>query len=425
MCTIEMSAPAPEPSPFAGGLLRRGMGLLGLRRNVAVLLGMLILAGMGEKLYQRFLPKYLVALGGGPLAVGLFGFLDNALGALYALPGGRLTDRLGHRRALILFASMNLIGCALLALPYWPTVLVAMLFCSAWSQLSLPATFSLVAAELPPTKRVMGLAVQAIIRRVPMALGPVAGGAIFHIVGIRAGMLWAVAAAAILTLAAVLLQAWLSRPESKPENLAPQPGISALWRSFCPQLRLMLLSDIFIRFCEQIPNAFVILWVTERLGRSDFEFGLLTAIEMATAAALYVPVALWADSRVRAAQGTSAVAAVMERRPFVIATFMFFTAFPVALYYAAGWWSLVAAFVVRGLKEFGEPTRKAMIVDLAGDGVKASTVGLYYMIRDLTVSVAALAGYRLWVVSPDLNLWSAFACGVTGTIMYWVLSRRV
>jgi hypothetical protein len=409
--------PDPAPAP----LWRRGAAALGLRRNVIVLLAMLTLVGMGEKLYQRFLPKYLVALGGGPLAVGLFGFLDNALGALFALPGGRLTDRLGHRRALFLFASMNLIGCALLALPYWPTVLVAMLFCSAWSQLSLPATFSLVAAELPPAKRVMGLAVQAIIRRVPMALGPVAGGAIFQAVGIRAGMLWAVASAVVLTLAAVALQAWLSRPQEEKPSANDQPGLRELWRSFRPQLRLLLVSDILIRFCEQIPHAFVILWVTERLGRSDFEFGLLTAIEMATAAALYVPVALWADSRVRAAGGA---AAVMERRPFVLATFMFFTAFPVALYYAAGWWGLVGAFVVRGLKEFGEPTRKAMIVDLARDGIKASTVGLYYTVRDLTVSVAALVGYRLWVIAPGLNLWAAFACGVAGTAVYWILSRR-
>jgi hypothetical protein len=419
-------------APHGNAPLTRWAHAFALRRSVVLLLAMLGLVGMGEKLFLRFLPVYLKDLGAGALVIGLYGFLENGLGALYALPGGYLTDRLGHRRSLLLFAGLNLAGYALLAVQSWPVALVAVLFSSAWTNLSLPATFSLVGEQLPQGKRVMGLAVQAIIRRIPLGLGPVIGGAIFEAHGIRGGMRIALAIAAALTLAAVLMQWRLAGPDGRAaphERLEPR----ALLRSLHPDLRALLVSDILIRFCEQIPYAFVVLWVVDRMGRSLQEFGWLTAIEMGTAASLYIPVALWVDSLSRRAHaappsGTS-VPPVMdppaaapdlatERKPFVLATFVLFTAFPVALWLAHGWWGLVGAFVVRGFKEFGEPARKATIVDLAAPGAKARTVGLYYAIRDGIVAFAALLGGWLWRIDPDANLAAAFACGMIGTIVY-------
>jgi len=37
----------------------------------------------------------------------------------------------------------------------------------------------------------------------------------------------------------------------------------------------------------------------------------------------------------------------------------------------------MVAFIVRGLKEFGEPTREALIMDLAPEEAKARTFGTY------------------------------------------------
>lgn len=418
-----MSGAPTEKPPAQDTLLTRGAGALGLRRNVVLLLGMIVLIGLGERMWQRFLPMYLVELGAGPLAVGLCGFMENALSAGYALVGGYATDRLGHRRSLVIFAAMNLVGYAMLAVHSWPVALGSMFFSYAWTRLALPAMFSLVGAELPKNKRVMGLAVQGIINRIPHAAGPVIGGAVFAAMGVVAGMPYILALAAGLTILAVWIQlrhSSASPPAAGHEELHPLD----LWRAFRPELRRLLVSDILIRFCEQIPYAFVVLWVTERLRRSTLEFGWLTAIEMSTAAALYIPVALWADRRGDASEAAGrGHQPVTERRPFVITTFVFFTAFPVALYFTAGWWGLVGAFVVRGLKEFGEPSRKAMIVDLAREGMKARTIGLYYLLRDSITALAALAGGALWKIDPALNLWTAAGFGVLGTIVYAVASR--
>jgi MFS family permease len=111
------------------------------------------------------------------------------------------------------------------------------------------------------------------------------------------------------------------------------------------------------------------------------------------------------------------------KKPFVLATFVFFTLFPLALLYSRSFGWLVAAFVLRGLKEFGEPTRKALIMDLAPDHCKAGMFGLYYLIRDVFVSLAAFGGAFLWQASPRANLITAFAFGAVGTLGFAVFGR--
>ena len=66
---------------------------LGLNRNTVGVLFMVILVGMGEKMAERFLPIYLLALGGGALSIGFLNGMDNLLSALYSFPTGRRRDR--------------------------------------------------------------------------------------------------------------------------------------------------------------------------------------------------------------------------------------------------------------------------------------------------------------------------------------------
>jgi MFS family permease len=89
---------------------------LALRRNTTLLLGALVLAGTGERLWLGFAPKYLETLGATVLVIGRFDALQTMLGAVYAYPGGWLTDRWGQRRSLLLFNVLspqaNFLGAA-------------------------------------------------------------------------------------------------------------------------------------------------------------------------------------------------------------------------------------------------------------------------------------------------------------------------
>ena len=135
---------------------------------------------------------------------------------------------------------------------------------------------------------------------------------------------------------------------------------------------------------------------------SAVQFGILTSVEMATAMLVYIPVAYLADKS--------------TKKPFVAITFAFFTFFPLALVFCRSFEWLLFAFILRGLKEFGEPTRKSLIMDLAPENCKAGMFGLYYLLRDIFVSAAAFGGALLWQISPSTNFMVAFCFGVAGTL---------
>src|ERR1041385_5868980 len=89
---------------------------LALKRNTSLLLGTLVLALIGERLWLGFAPKYLETLGAGVFVIGLFDALQTLLGALYAYPGGWLTDRWGQRTSLLFFNALSLVGYGLVLL---------------------------------------------------------------------------------------------------------------------------------------------------------------------------------------------------------------------------------------------------------------------------------------------------------------------
>jgi MFS family permease len=383
---------------------------LGLKKSIAALLSMVILVGLGEKMAERFLPLYLVALGGGVLSVGLLNGLDNLLSALYSYPGGYASDRLGYKRALILFNLIAMLGYVVVILfPYWQAVIIGSIFFLSWSAISLPATMDMVATVLPRHKQTMGVSVNALVRRIPMALGPLLGGSLIGLFGEKDGVRLAFIAALFLAAVSLILQQLLIEDDKRSTANKAKANLLHNFNLLNPSLRNLLVSDILVRFCEQIPYAFVVIWAVSLNGISPLQFGLLTAIEMATAILIYIPVAYLADKS--------------AKKPFVIATFGFFTLFPLLLFFSRSFGLLVVAFIIRGLKEFGEPTRKALIMELAPEGQKATTFGFYYLLRDIVVSIAAFGGAFLWAISPETNFLVAFGFGLVGTF-YFVLYGR-
>ena len=383
---------------------------LGLTKSTTGLLLMVVLVAMGERMAERFLPIYLLALGGGVISIGLLNGLDNFLSAVYAFPGGYLSELIGSKRALLLFNFMAMAGFLIVILiPAWQAVLVGAVFFLAWSAISLPATMGLIAKVLPTGKRTMGVTMHSLVRRFPMALGPILGGLCIGAWGVINGIRVAFCVALVLAIIAVLLQQKLIEDDSKSTSddafaIAPEKNPWKLFQAMDTSLKRLLVSDILIRFCEQIPYAFVVVWCMKTIAQpvSAFQFGILTGIEMATAVLVYIPVAHLADKT--------------TKKPFVVMTFIFFTFFPLVLLFCQSFLWLIPAFILRGLKEFGEPTRKALILDLAPENCKAGMYGLYYFLRDVCVSVAAFGGAFLWQVSPATNFMVAFIFGVAGTI---------
>jgi Arabinose efflux permease len=383
---------------------------LALERNVVVMSLAVFLLGAGEELWKSFMPKYLEALGAGATAIGLYGTARDFLDAIYQYPGGSIADRIGTRRALILFASLAAIGYAIYALsPHWPLVFVGLVFAMAWASMASPAMFAMIAERLPRDRRAMGFTVQAILKRVPVLLSPMLGGLLIATLGLVRGIRVALLITIALTLVAILAQrrlyfVSLDTAAATPLSLRAQFG--ALHRA----LKRLLISDIFIRTCEGMVSVFVVLYATNVVGITSLQFGVLIGMQMASSIAAYLPAAKLADR--------------YGRKPFVVATFVCFSLFPLAVVLSHSFVALIPAFVIGGLRELGEPARKAMIVDLADPQRRGRTVGLYYLTRSLSITPASVIGGYLWKLNPVIPFVVAGAIGLIGTGIFMATVER-
>jgi len=375
---------------------------LGLERNTGAAAGAMFLMALGENLWRRFLPKYLEALGAPVLAIGAYGSTEDFLDAIYQYPGGWVGDRYGRRQALLLFISVAAAGYGVVALaPTWPVVLAGIVFVMAWSSMASPTLFAIVGDALPSRRRALGFSVQAILRRVPIAVAPTVGGVLIATRGIRDGV--RIGLSISIVLAGVALVAVRRIRLALPEQHMSL-GMGHVWHSLPDPLRRLLVSDIFIRTCEGMVDVFLVLYALNVVGISAPQFGVLVAVQMVTAILCYLPAAHFADR--------------FGRKPFVIATFLAFSLFPVAVVTAHSFSRLVLAFVVGGLREIGEPARKALIVDLVRPEVRARGIGLYYLIRSLAITPAATLGGAFWSITPTLPFVVAGAAGLVGTALF-------
>jgi len=380
---------------------------LSLERNVTVASSAVFLLGFGEELWKKFLPKYLEALGASVPVIGLFGTAEDFLDAVYQYPGGWIADRFGRRRAFLVFLALACVGYLVYLFgPSWPFVFLGLAFAMAWQSMASPAIFAIIGDALPTAKRAMGFSVQSILKRVPIVIAPVIGGAIIAARGIVPG----VQIGLVVTLVIAGMTALLIRFINIAHESHQAVNIFGVWNSFQRGLKRLLVSDIFIRTCEGMTDVLVILYVTNVLHLSVARFGTLLAILFATTLVIYVPAAKAADR--------------VGRRPFIIATFCAFALYPLAVIAARDFPGLVIAFIIGGLREIGEPARKAMIVDFAKPRLRARSVGLYYLLRSLAITPAAAIGGLLWKVSPQTPFVIAGGFGIAGTFIFIATVRE-
>jgi MFS family permease len=383
------------------GLRARLTDYLSLERNVSIASAAVFLLGLGEELWKKFLPKYLEALGASTPVIGLFGTAEDFFDAVYQYPGGWIADRLGRRRAFLIFVALASAGYVVYYFAFsWPLVFVGLALAMAWPSMASPAIFAVIGDSLPPERRAMGFTLQSILKRVPIVIAPVIGGAMIAsmgiIKGVDAGLLITLALAAITLLLVMKV------------NIAIKPSaatnIRGVWRSFHAALKRLLISDVIIRMCEGMTGVLTILYVTNVQGFSTARYGTLIAIQMIVSILVYIPAGKIADR--------------IGRKPFVIVTFLSFGLFPLAVMFASNFAFLILAFVIGGLREIGEPSRKAMIVDFAREDLRARSVGLYYLIRSLSITPAAAIGGLLWKISPQVPFVVAGVIGLIGTIVF-------
>ncbi len=383
--------------------------LSGFVSGTASIIFTVILVGLGERIGERFLPVYLISCGASLIAPSILNALDNFLSAVYSFPGGWISSKFGYKKALLYFNIFAIIGYLIVIIfPGWIPVIIGSIFFLSWSSLSMPAYMDLIRNEIPKSKQVFGISIHSLIKRVPMALGPLLGGVLIDKLGLVNGIRIAFIIAIICSLFGILIQ----QTSLKKSVIEPKKteGFSKVfpWQ-FPHNMQILLISDIFAKFCSQIPYAYIAIWAMEYDKGAKISatlFGTLSTIEMVCAILSYVIIGFLGDK--------------FLKKRFVLTTFILYTIFPLVLLCARSFPLLILAFVIRGFKEFGEPARKAQIMEFAPEGQKALYFGAFYLYRDILVTLAVVLGGALWMVSPVVNLLVASAFGLAACVIYSV-----
>jgi len=404
--------------------------VLALNRTVGVVLLSVLFFGLGEQLWNPFFPVYLKAKHGTAtdetagslglavlLAVGVYACLRNLFEAFCYVGGGQVTARLGDRGSLLLFGTLSIAGYLLFLSWEAPAAaIIATLLIVGWEPLSVPVTFTTVGSTVLKSGQGMAFALQSIQKRLPKIVGPliagfVLGAAVEHYqskeIGQVVGMRWLVALSLLLALVSLAMQfRWL--PHRQPPPV--EPSAMQVVRQFHPTLRTLLLAEIFTRWCDWLVREFVVLYLLLVRGIEPPYIGLLFALQNLTALATYLPI--------------GRMTAVVGLQPFIGLTFVFFALFPLTLALVPDGNWLLLAFVVYGMREIGEPARKALITSLMPEPVRAQGVGLYWGIRSVAVCWSPLVGAFVWhVAGPQALLYLAFGLGCIGAACFYLFCR--
>ncbi|MFY9620690.1 MAG: MFS transporter [Pyrinomonadaceae bacterium] len=374
---------------------------LGLERNVSIASAAVLLLGFGEELWKKFVPKYLEVLGATTPVIGLFGSATDFLDGIYQYPGGWIADHLGRRRAFLIFITLASCGYVVYLLsPSRPFLFIALALTMAWQSMASPAIFAVIGDSLPRERRAMGFTMQSILKRLPVVIAPMIGGALIASLGVFNG----VHVGLLITLILAGVTLLLVTRVNIAVGTTVTTNIRGVWRSFHSTLKSLLISDLIIRTGEGMTGVLTILYLTNVKNLSVAWYGTLIAIQMTTSILVYLPAGKIADR--------------IGRKPFVVATFLSFALFPIAVVFSSNFTLLVLAFVIGGLREIGEPSRKAMIVDFAPHNMRGRSVGLYYLIRSLSITPAAAIGGLLWNLSPQVPFMIAGGIGLVGTLVF-------
>lgn len=405
--------PREQPSALAAWL--------GLNRATVAVLVAIGGLGLAEEIWKPFMPlhlkdaaRQLVPPGGGDALLeavkytAILAFCVNLLEGFGYIIGGAVAHRLGARAALAISALPMLAGFAILLLTRQPWAIIAGgLLLTNWEPLSVPATFEVVGSEVPKNRRTVAFAVQSIQKRLPKMLGPAIGGLLMTI-GFFLN-LWA--AVGLVLLAVVLQSALLKR--MKPRADPPSAPLPQVLREMPADLRLLLSAEIMLRWGDWFVRDFAVLYVVEVLHQSKAEAGFLVGLTSFTALATYIPISKLID---RAA----------TPKPYIGATFFLFAAFPFCLVWlpqsglpvAA---ALALAFIVNGLRELGEPARKALIASSFPPEIRARAVGLYWGLRSFAFCPAPLIAWLLWRhFGPENMFLLGGSIGMLGTAWFWL-----
>ena len=370
-----------------------------------------LLTDVSSDMIVPLLPLFLTqVLGGAAWFVGLVDGVADAVSAVLRLVAGRLSDRMGRRKPLVV-AGYGLAGFArpLVALAAAPWQVLAIRVADRFGKgLRSGPRDALIADVAPPELVGRAFGVQRAMDHAGAMLGPlVAAGLLAAGFELRTVFAWA-ALPAVLAFACALRVRESARTESSPAPAVPRSPAAGWW----PRGRLGSLLLVMLVFA---------------VGNATDGFLLLRLHELGLSAAL-VP-ASWALHHACKVGSTLLGGRLADRGGrvgLIVTGWLAFAATYAGLAVCTSAWQGVALLVAYGLYHgLSEPAEKALVRDLAAAADRGRAYGAYHSVLGFASLAAGLLTGLLWTrFGSAVALGTSAALAVAASIALLEWRRR-
>jgi MFS family permease len=275
---------------------------------MGALLGSRILWSFTGSIVNPFLSLYIIALGGGPEIIGLVNSIGSLGGLLLFPVGGYIADKKGRAR----FVSFGTIGYAIsfavLAFAHDWTMVAVGLFLQQLFLFYSPALTAITADSMPKRMRGMGY---ALFVSVPSAIGiisPYIGGYLISLYDVvyanRIGYMISVGLGLIV---AAIRMKFLKETLGASDEQVPLRNIALLFKNsfqaLLSSLRYLInglgtyvLISALIAFAVAISGPFMVVYATQIIGLTTYEWGILLLIGGSIQTLISFPIGRYIDS---------------------------------------------------------------------------------------------------------------------------------
>lgn len=342
---------------------------------VVYLLGLVsFLMDVASEMVYPLLPLFLASLGAGAGAIGLVEGVAEATASLFKVVGGRLSDRMGRRKPLLLLG-YGIPGLLrpLLALAQSPWHVLLYRFLDRTGKGLRTAPRDALLAESAPREalgRAYGL--HRGMDTLGATLGPLLAFLLLPHLGVR-GVFWASALPALL---AALVLLWI-REKPAPKRPLPPLRLSGMPPAY---RRFLLVSGVFALALSS--NAFLLLRLKE-LGLSEGEVTLAYTGYNLLYALLSYPLGSLADR-------------VGLRRVVALGFSLYALVYLGFAWAKAPLWGVAFLLLYALYSAAFEGASRAYLATLVPEEAKASAIGLYHTVVGLLLLPASLLFGLLW-----------------------------
>jgi MFS family permease len=380
----------------------------GITPNVRALGLVSLLTDASTEMAYPLLPLFLTrTLGAGVAFVGLVEGVAETTASLLKLVSGWLSDRLGRRKAIVVWGyGLSSLTRPLLAMALSPGHVLGIRFLDRIGKgIRTSPRDALIADSTPMAARGTAFGFHRAVDHLGAVMGPVLAFLLLPLVaGSYRAIFWLACIPAALCVL-VLVTAVREVPVRRPPT------------------RLPLLA---LRSCDARFKRFLLIVTLFTLGNSSDAFLLLRARDVGVSDSL-IPL-LWAALHVVKSMSTFAGGILSDRigrRGAIVAGWLVYAAVYAGFAGAASVWQVWGLFLVYGLY-FGltEGGERALVADLVLPETRASAYGVYHTAIGLTALPASLLAGWLWqAFGAPVAFTAGAALAASAAVLLWTRLR--